>query len=130
MSSALTGIEGHPLLATDYIRSYARTYKMMNDLIRPEGQAFDTPEISPVLAADVGRLPPQLIFYGDAEILLTDSTRWIQRSRDAGVRIDVHVGKGEMHTFSNGRPVGSKETEDECDEVQLNYIFTELALPV
>lgn len=101
----------------------------MNDLIRPVDLPFDTPEISPVLAPDVSRLPPQLVFYGDAEILLTDSTRWIKRCRDAGVRIDVYVGKGEMHTFSNGWPVGGKRTEDECDDAMLNYIFTELAPP-
>ena len=102
----------------------------MNDILRPEGTPFDTPEISPVLAAGVSRLPPQLVFYGDAEILLTDSTRWIKRSRDAGVRIEVYVGKGEMHTFSNGWPVGGKQTEADCDETMLNYIFTELAPPV
>lgn len=130
VSSSLTGIEGHPLLDTDYIRFYAQTYKMTNDLIRPEGLAFDTPEISPVLAKDVGRLPPQLIFYGDAEILMTDSMRWIKRSRDAGVRIDVHIGRGEMHTYSNGGPVASSQTEAECDELWLSYMFTELATPV
>lgn len=127
VTSALTGIKGHPLLDTDYIRKYDQTFKVMNDILRPEGLPFDTPEISPVLAPDVSRLPPQLIFYGDAEILMTDSTRWIKRSRDAGVRINVHLGKGEMHTFSNGWPVGGRQTEIECDEVMLTYIITELA---
>jgi acetyl esterase/lipase len=102
----------------------------MGDMLRPSSLPVDTPEISPVLAKDVSRLPPQLIFYGDAEVLLTDSTRWIQRSRDAGVRVDAYVGKGEMHTFSNGWPVGGARTEMECDDAMLNYIFTELAAPV
>ena len=129
-SSALTGIKGHPLLETDYIDTYDQTCGIMNDVLRPEGLPFDTPEISPVLASNVSRLPPQLIFYGDAEILMTDSMRWIKRSRDAGVRIDVHVGKGEMHTYSNGWPVAGQSMENECDEVMLNYILTELAPPV
>jgi acetyl esterase/lipase len=103
---------------------------MMNNLIRPEHLPFDTPEVSPVLAQDVSRLPPQLIFYADTEILMTDSTRWIKRCRDAGVRMDVHVGKGEMHTYSNGTPVASSAMEAECDDVWLNYMFTELAPPV
>ena len=102
----------------------------MNNILRPEGLPFDTPEVSPILHADLSRLPPQLIFYGDAEILLTDSTRWIKRCRDAGIRIEAYVGKGEMHTFSNGWPVGGKRVEEECDAAVLNYIFTELAPPV
>lgn len=130
VSSALTGIKGHPLLETDYIHTYDQTYVAMNDMLRPDGLPFNTPEISPVLAKDVSRLPPQLVFYGDAEILMTDSTRWIKRSRDAGVRVDVHVGKGEMHTYSNGWPVGAQRTEMECDDLMLNYIFTELAPPL
>lgn len=130
VSSTLTGIKGHPLLETDYIHTYDQTYVAMNDMLRPDGLPFDTPEISPVLAEDVSRLPPQLVFYGDAEILMTDSTRWIKRSKDAGVRIDIHVGKGEMHTYSNGWPVGGQRTEMECDELMLNYIFTELAPPL
>ncbi|KAJ9613367.1 hypothetical protein H2200_003309 [Cladophialophora chaetospira] len=130
VTSVLTGIKGHPLLDTDYINTYYQNCGPMNDILRPEGHSSDTPEISPILAADVSRLPPQLIFYGDAEILMTDSTRWIKRSRDAGVRIDAFVGKGEMHTFSNGWPVGGKQTEEECDEAMLTYIFTELAPPV
>ncbi|KAK5054569.1 hypothetical protein LTR84_001460 [Exophiala bonariae] len=130
VSSALTGVKGHPLLDTDYIDTYDQTCVAMNDLLRPDGLPFNTPEISPVLAKDVSRLPPQLVFYGDAEILMTDSMRWIKRSRDAGVRIDVHVGKGEMHTYSNGWPVGGRRTELECDELMLNYIFSEVALPL
>lgn len=103
---------------------------MMNDLVRPGGEPFDTPEISPVLAKDVSRLPPQLIFWGDAEVLRTDSTRWIARSRDAGVRIHEHVGKGQMHTFSTGPQLSGNKVADECDDVLLNFVITELAPPI
>lgn len=130
VSSLYTGVKGHPLLSTDYIYNYDEFFHIMNDMVRPEDLPFDTPEISPVLAHDVSRLPPQLIFYGDAEVLMTDSTRWIKRSKEAGVRMDVHVGKGEMHTFSNGGPVACQAIENECDEVMLNYVITELSPPM
>lgn len=44
--------------------------------------------------------------------------------------MEVYVGKGGMHTFSNGWPIGNKQVEEECDEAVLNYIFTELAPPI
>ena len=119
--------KGHPLHQTDFVDT--RNQLTMNAMLRPPQLPYDTPEISPVLAADVSRLPPQLVFYGDAEVLLTDSTRWIKRCRDAGNRVEVHVGKGEMHTYSNGWPVGGRRTEEECDDLMLTYIITETAPP-
>jgi acetyl esterase/lipase len=130
VSSALTSIKGLPLYQTDYLFNYDKFSGQMNDLVRPKGEPFDTPSISPVLVKDLSRLPPQLVFWGDAEVLRTDSTRWIARSRDAGNRVAEYVGRGQMHTFSDGPQVGGSRVADECDDVVINYVITELAAPV
>src|SRR5277367_3503595 len=85
----LSGSEtrGSPRVANDFILKYDDILPVMNDTLRPTNLSFDTPEISPVLVKDVSRLPPQLVFYGDTELLGTDSIRWIERSRAAGVEV-------------------------------------------
>lgn len=115
-----------PLRAFDFIMNYDDAQPVMNDTLRPPELPFDSPEISPVLVQDVSRLPPQLVFYGDTELLSSDSTRWIKRSQDAGVSMTVHVGKGQMHTFSLGWPISEARIQRECDEVFLDYIFAEI----
>ena len=121
-----TGAEtiGSKNVHSDFIFYYDDMVPTLNNTIRPENLPYDTPEISAVLAEDVGGLPPQLVFYSPDEILASDSTRWIARSRKAGVDITVHAAKGEMHTYPVGWPVSGRKMQNECDDLLLNYIFT------
>jgi acetyl esterase/lipase len=95
----------------------------MNNTLRPEGLPFDTPEISPLLADDVGGLPPQLVYWSPHEILATDASRWIERSVKAGVKICEHKGEGQLHTYSLGWPFVGRKLQDECDELLFEFIF-------
>jgi acetyl esterase/lipase len=102
---------------------YDASCAVLNDTLRPTDLPFNTPEISAVLASDVGSLPPQLVLYSNDEILGSDSVRWIKKSRAAGVEITEHAPSGEMHTFAVGWPVCGRKTQDQCDGLMLNYIF-------
>lgn len=107
----------------DFIFNSEASLPVMNDALRPAGLPFDTPAISPLLAADVGRLPPQLVYYGDSELLGTDASRWVERSRGAGVSVEAHVGRGQMHTYAIGWPVAGAAVVRECDGLFLAFVF-------
>jgi acetyl esterase/lipase len=121
----MTGAEtiGSPNWRSDFMFKYNETTPVMNNTLRPSDLPYDTPEISAVLAENVGNMPPQLVFWAPTEILWSDSTRWIKRSRAAGVDVSEHVGYGEMHTYAVGWPVSGQKTQDECDAVLVEYII-------
>jgi acetyl esterase/lipase len=56
------------------------------------------PWISP-LYGDLRGLPPLLLYAGGDETLLTDSTRFAEKARIAGVDITLHVEKGMFHCY-------------------------------
>jgi acetyl esterase/lipase len=112
-----------PRIKTDFMFAWSDAVLFNNDMIRPEGLPFDTPEISALLANDVSGLPPQLVFYSATEVLASDSQRWIERSRKAGVKITEFRQTGELHTFSLGGPFVGKKLQDQCDEVFIEFIF-------
>ena len=89
----------------------------MNNTLRPEGLPFDTPDISPLLADNVGGLPPQLVYWSPHEILATDAARWIEQSEKAEVKICEHKRKGQLPTNSPGLLFVGKKLQDECDEL-------------
>jgi monoterpene epsilon-lactone hydrolase len=89
-----------PNASNDFMFDYAAGSAIMNSMLRPEGAEPSTPEISALLAENIGGLPPQLIAYSPTELLATDSERWIRRSRLAGVDILEYAVHGEMHTFA------------------------------
>ncbi len=95
----------------------------MNDNLRPGGLPLNTPEISPLMADDVGGLPPQLMYWNPHEILTTDASRWIERSEKAGVKVCEHKGKGQLHTYSLGWPFLGKKLRDECDELPFEFVL-------
>jgi len=103
---------------------FISTSSSMNDTLRPEDLPFDTPEISPVLVEDIGGLPPQLVYWSPTELLATDASRWIKRSREAGVEITEHSAPGQLHTYSLGWPFVGKKLQDECDTLLMNFIFS------
>lgn len=62
------------------------------------GKPGDTPGASP-LFADLSGLPKLLIETGEAEILLSDSTRLVERAAEAGVDVTLHVWPGLPHVW-------------------------------
>ena len=66
-------------------------------LYRPEGDLAD-PLVSPVYA-DLAGLPPLLVHVGDAEILLDDTTRLVERARAAGVAVESEIWPEAFHVF-------------------------------
>lgn len=95
----------------------------MKNTLHPEGLPFDTAEILPLLADNVSRLPPQLVYWSLHEILATDAASWIERSEKAGLNICENKGKGQLHTCSLGWPFVGKKLQDECDELLFQFIF-------
>jgi acetyl esterase/lipase len=61
------------------------------------------PLISP-LYADVHGLPPICIHVGQDEILLSDSTRFAERARAAGIDVTLRVWQGMWHVFPGFAP--------------------------
>jgi len=113
-----------PRAKTDFLLGFEHAAAPMNDVLRPEGLPFDTPEISALLWKDISNLPPQLVFWSTTEHLASDSERWIDRSRKAGVEVVEHKVTGELHTYSLGWPFVGQALQKECDELVINFIFS------
>lgn len=71
--------------------------QILADLYR-NGADASLPGISP-LFGDLTGLPPLLVQVGDFEVLRDDSTRLAERSRQAGVDVDLQVFDGSFHVF-------------------------------
>jgi len=56
------------------------------------------PAISPVHTDPTG-FPPLLLIVGDQEVMLDDSLRVEAKARDAGVDVEVCIGRGMQHDF-------------------------------
>jgi len=63
----------------------------------PDGD-LRNPLVSP-LYAELDGLPPLLVHVGDAEVLLDDATRFVERSRLAGVPVESEVWPEAFHVF-------------------------------
>ena len=66
------------------------------------GQDPRTPLASP-LFADLAGLPPLLVHVGSAEVLLDDSTRFAERARQAGIDVELEVGRTWFTTGTRSR---------------------------
>lgn len=64
----------------------------------PEGTDVSIPEISP-LFGDLKGLPPVLVQVGSKEILLDDATRFEEKAKDAGVKVEFKLYTGMWHNF-------------------------------
>ena len=95
-----------PFLNTEWIREVAKFYIGTGD---PRD-----PLISPVHASLDG-LPPLLIQVGSDEILLSDSTRLADNSRQAGVEVQLDEWEGMWHVwhlFAGRMPEGRRAVEE------------------
>ncbi|MFF5986539.1 alpha/beta hydrolase [Prauserella flavalba] len=57
------------------------------------------PLINP-LCADLGGLPPTLVYVGDQETLVSDATTFTERAREAGAEVTLHVVPEMQHSFT------------------------------
>ncbi len=73
------------------------------------------PWISP-LYGDLHGLPPILIYVGENEVLLDDSTRFAEKAENAGVDITLRVGEGMFHCFPACAPL-FPEAKQAMDEI-------------
>ena len=74
------------------------------------------PLISP-LYGDLAGLPPLLIYVGEDESMLDDSTRFAAKAQKAGVNVRLQIGKGMVHcypAFSPLFPEARAAMEDIC----------------
>jgi len=85
----------------------------------------DDPRVSPVFD-DLSNLPPQLVITGGAEVLLPDSEKWVQKSKNAGNKVEFIVGQGQMHTYAMGWPISSISDEELSDR-QIASFMSSLA---
>jgi epsilon-lactone hydrolase len=84
---------------------------MVNPKIVPDAVAVycgsadrRSPRLSP-LFGDLSGLPPLLIQVGDAEVFLSDSTRFAERAQVAGVDVTLEVWPEMFHSFQLFAPV-------------------------
>ena len=88
--SMRTKADVDPIVTDQGIKVMAASYAAGADLREPL--------ISP-LYADLKGLPPMLIQVGTAEVLLDDSTRFVDRARDAGVHIVFEPWEDMIHVW-------------------------------
>ena len=63
------------------------------------------------LYADLMGLPPMLIQVGDAETLLDDSTRLVEKLKTAGVSVELEIWDNMIHVWQLFAPVLSEGRE-------------------
>ena len=73
------------------------------------------PWISP-LYGDLHGLPPVLIYVGENEVLLDDSTRFAEKAKNSGVDITLKVWEGMFHCFPACAPL-FPEAKQAMDEI-------------
>jgi len=76
----------------------AKDMSVVVDNYCPDEADLRNPLVSPVFA-NVAGLPPTLIQVGDDEILLSDSTRFAEKMRDAGLDVDIEIWPNMWHVF-------------------------------
>ncbi len=87
--TAVPGAVADPMLTPDGLRSSGRDYAAGN---------LKDPLASPLLGNLEG-LPPLLLQVGTREILLSDSTRFADNAREAGVDVTLEVEEGLIHVW-------------------------------
>jgi len=75
----------------------------------------ETPLLNP-LRMDLTGLPPLCIHVGDQEVLLSDSTRLVERARSMGVEVQFKVWEGMWHVFQIGASM-VPEAQQSLDEI-------------
>lgn len=87
-----TRAEADPIFTRGVLQAFADMYL--------QGQDATNPKASP-LYAELNSLPPIRIDVGDDELLLTDSIRYADRARAAGVEVTLSIWEGMPHVFQS-----------------------------
>ena len=69
------------------------------------------------LYGDLTGLPPLLIYAGEDESMLDDTTQFAEKARNAGVSTRLHVGEGMVHCYPALSPLfpeAREAMEDIC----------------
>jgi epsilon-lactone hydrolase len=88
--SMTTRADKDPMIVPDPLNQMAKLYAGDTDITDPG--------VSPVYG-DYSGLPPTLIQVGDHEVLLSDSTRYAERAKAAGVDVTLEVWDEMIHVF-------------------------------
>ena len=99
--SIRTNSKRDPMLKRDDLK-FCKHYIGQNDPCNPL--------ISP-LYSDLANLPPTRIFAGADEIMLSDSTRFAEKAREAGVDVQIKIWQGMWHVFPFFAPFVPESTE-------------------
>ena len=97
-----TRAEADPMVHSDGLKLMADWYL--------DGQDPRTPLAAP-LHADLSGLPPMLVQVGDAEVLLDDSTRLVEKARAAGVDATCEVIPEGIHVLHAFAPLVPEATD-------------------
>lgn len=88
--SRTTRADVDPVIPNERLKELAEYYLA--------GQDARAPLASPIYA-DLRGLPPVLVHVGDAEVLLSDSTTFAERAREAGVDVTLEVWPEMIHVW-------------------------------
>ena len=77
----------------------AKDMSVVADNYCSDGTDLQSPLVSPVFS-NVAGLPPTFIQVGDDEILLSDSTRFADKMKDAGLDVEIEIWPEMWHVFS------------------------------
>ena len=94
-------LKAEPLAPTDSWRVFSHYYT--------GGQDPAQPYISPLFGDPAG-LPPLMIHVGENEVMQSDSTRFADQARRAGVEVHLRVAKGMFHCFPVCAPLFPEAT--------------------
>lgn len=87
-----------PAQYTDFPINYGASVDAQTRAFVPSDMSTTDPRVPPIFD-DLHNLPPQLVFAGNAEVLLTDSEDWVRKSCEAGNRVDYVCEPGQMHVW-------------------------------
>jgi acetyl esterase/lipase len=93
--------------------------------IASTGVTRDDPRIN-MLYADLTSLPPIMVYYGDAEMLVGEAIEFAQRAKDASVDVSLHSVPEGQHSFIMG--AGRVPEVDEAIEQMGRWVRSKLGL--
>ena len=118
----LQHIIGHRCMRDDLLVSPPYMETVMVPMYVGNGRTTE-PLISPIYADSLKGLPPQLVIYGDCEVMQDEAKIWIEKCHTYQVVVDQYVGRGEMHAFGVGGLLCDRKTENEVDTKILGFLL-------
>jgi epsilon-lactone hydrolase len=77
-----------------------------------------------MLYADLTGLPPIMVYYGGAELLVGEAIAFAQRAKDAGVEVSLYEVPEGQHSFIHG--AGRVPEVDEAIERMAQWLRSKL----